>query len=241
MLLVSSLGFLMNLALVLDAQVFHWILRSPGARSAIDAESLDHLRQGIVFVQANGCSGEAGRSGTGFVVAAGIVATAAHVLEEADRCGAEVQVSDANGKILPATIEGLSGEDDLALLRLAESTLPPLPLADSGSYEANPGLVAVLTIGYPLPGAGSAPGEAAPSGDGNLSHFDPAQKRFVISGINFNPGNSGGPVFVKSEWKVLGVAVASIDPREADGLGLVVPAESLRRFFREHFGREIGS
>jgi len=241
MLLVSSLGFFMNVALVLDAQVFHWLLRAPDARSTDEAESLDRLRQSIVFVRANGCSGAPGRSGTGFVVAPGVVATAAHVLEEADGCGAEVQILDANGSMAPAEIEGLSGDDDLALLKLRDSTLPALTLADSQAYEANPGLVAVLTIGYPLPGAGSEPGEAAPSGDGNLSHFDSAQKRFVISGIKFNPGSSGGPVFVKDDWKVLGVAVPSIDPKEANGLGLVVPAENLRRFFRERLGTEIGS
>lgn len=245
LLLAALLGLLLNVGIVLDAEVFHWILKAARAeeieRPAEELESLERLRQSIVFVAADACAdgNAAPSSGTGFVVASGQVITAAHVIEAAEACGASVRVVDSGGGSSAAEIVGLSVRDDLALLRVVGSALPAVMLADSTAYEREPDLVSVLTLGYPLPGEGSDPGEAAISGDGNLSRFDPQTQRFLISGINFNPGNSGGPVLIKGEWTVLGVAVASIDPDAADGLGIVVPAATVRRFYREETGEEI--
>ena len=194
---------------------------------------VQRLKQSILSVRVELCDGSGYGSGTSFVISRGYVATAAHVVEAHRACGYDVELVDYRGVPHSATLEGYSDETqlDLAILSFSDTSLEPLTLADSTLYEE--AVPSVLTIGYP-PGASSAD-EAAVSSAGNVSNF--REGVFFTSGMDLNPGNSGGPVFLTSDWTVLGVATAKGDPTNGgEGLGLVVPSAELDRLFRARVG-----
>ena len=195
---------------------------------------VQRLKQSILNVQVPACAGPGRNSGTGFVVSPGYVVTAAHVVKEHHACGSEISLIDSRGIRHRAELSGYSDETqlDLAILSFGGTQIDQLELADSSLYQE--ALAQVMTIGYP-PGA-STEDEAAISGAGNLSSF--RDGRFYTSGMDLNPGNSGGPVFLTQDWTVLGVAIAkgSAD-RGREGLGLVVPSAEVRRFFEDRVGR----
>lgn len=202
--------------------------------------SVAQVTQSIVHVRAVQCGDSGELVGTGFVVKAGYVATAAHVLGDAQSCGGKVTLVDAKGREHSAALEGASEADDLALLRISDTTLPPLQLADSTAYEVAGQWVPLVTIGYPLEQRGlSSPDSAAISSEGTLSHFDRAHNVFVTSGLNFNPGNSGGPVFIRTNWQVLGVVRAKLAQGVGEGAGFVAPSRTVSTFFREKTGQDL--
>lgn len=246
--LLIALLFILGLAVTLGAFVdLNWtklvLVQSaltPDAQknTSVDAPQLDSLRPGILNVRADCGAGET--TGTGFVVKAGFVATAAHVLGDRSACTGQIRLIDHRGLEHDAQIEGIATSDDLALLRIADTTLPALRLADTTRYESASDVVRVVTIGYPLEAAGaSAPDRAAVSGEGSLSRYIREHDVFVTSGLNLNPGNSGGPIFVRDDWTVLGIARAKLPNSVGDGIGFVASIRSFEAFFREKTGQEL--
>ena len=244
--------FLLGFAIcVLAFADLHWgpwlLVREPGdaqaaggASRAVSANELERLRRSIVNVRAKQCDAPGEALGTGFVVRAGYVATAAHVLGDQPACGGAIRLVDSQGRDHAAFVEGLSMEADLALLRIEDTSLPPLELADSSAYESPQEVVKVVTIGYPLEDLGaSTPDSAAISGEGSLSRFDRENDVFVTSGLNLNVGNSGGPVFVRSSWQVLGIAQAKLPAQVGEGIGYVAPMKTFENFFRQETGQEL--
>lgn len=208
--------------------------RVSSSSSSMTDEPTQRLKQSILHVRVPSCDGSGSHSGTSFVISPGYVATAAHVIKDHQACGKEIELIDYRGLQYRAELSGYSDETqlDLALLSFAETDLGALPLANSSSYEES--ALEVMTIGYP-PDASTAD-EAAVSSKGNISSF--REKVFFTSGMDLNPGNSGGPVFLTEDWTVLGVAIAKGNPNQGrEGLGVVVPADSLRAFFEDRIGR----
>ena len=83
------------------------------------------------------------RRGSGALIREGYVLTIGYLVIEA----AEIQVSDASGRTVPATLAGYDHASGFGLLRLA-APLPgtPLPLGDSTALaERNPAMVASAT------------------------------------------------------------------------------------------------
>jgi putative serine protease PepD len=238
---ILLLGFGLNFGHWLDIEYLHYFLRPQGEEAPVALpERIEELKQSIVNVRVQKCgtSNEWG-SGTGFVVKSGYLATAAHVVQENHACGNDILVVDYKGVERSAELAGYSSDTDLAVLTFADTNLPPLKLADSTRYEDINELVKVVTIGYPLVGEASSIDKAAISGEGNISRFDPARSVFIISGMNLNPGNSGGPIFVQPSWEVLGVAVQKFDVTVGEGLGVVVPSKTFASFFRDKTGRVL--
>jgi S1-C subfamily serine protease len=241
--------FLVGLAVTVFAYVdvawTHWLLvkdrtsRGGGSKaSSIDQQQFQNLRQSILYVHAD-CTG-GGNSGTGFVVKPGFVATAAHIFGEGQPCNGPIHLVDYKGLEHAATLEGMSAEDDLALLKFTDATLPALHLANATTYETPNSVVRLVTIGYPLPDAGaSTPDRASISGEGTLSRFMRDRNVFVTSGLNLNPGNSGGPVFIRDNWTVLGIARAKLPNTVGDGIGFVASIRSFQTFFRDKTGEEL--
>jgi S1-C subfamily serine protease len=134
----------------------------------------------------------------------------------------------------------VSADDDLALLRIGDTSLPPLQLADAAKYEASNEVVRLVTIGYPLEDQGaSARDSASVSGEGSLSRFIRDRNVFVTSGLNLNPGNSGGPIFVRDNWTVLGIVRAKLPNTAGDGIGYVASIRTFESFFREKTGQAL--
>lgn len=247
------LGLALNVLAFVDLEWTHWLLTArPGGEQeseaegeptppvALDATKLAQLRQSILNVRVVQC-GESGENlGTGFVVKPGYVATAAHILGDQQTCNGRIRLIDFKGREHQAALDGFSAADDLALLRISDTSLPALPLADSSTYENPDDVVRLVTIGYPLEDAGaSAQDNAAISNEGSLSRFDRQNNVFVTSGLNLNPGNSGGPIFVRTNWQVLGIARAKLRTEVGEGIGYVAPIRSFQNFFREKTGQEL--
>jgi S1-C subfamily serine protease len=244
--LMFFLGLAVTAIAFVDLQWTHAILiensltgRSKQKTKADDAWQLRTLRHGIMNVRAS-CGSTQENTGTGFIVKPGYVATAAHVLGNRQVCTGPIRLIDYKGLEHIARLEGISEGDDLALLTITDRALPALKLADASRYESPSDVVRLVTIGYPLEGAGaSSRDNASVSGEGSLSRFIRDQNIFVTSGLNLNPGNSGGPIFVRDNWTVLGIARAKLPNQVGDGIGYVASIRAFESFFREKTGQEL--
>ncbi len=252
------LGLALSVLAFVDLRWTHWVLgpvtpiegsgSSPRAsdpspplvQGPVNANQLEQLRQSILNVRVSQCGQEGENLGTAFVVKAGYVATAAHVLGDQQSCNGKIRLVDFKGREHSAALDGLSTGEDLALLRIADSSLPALQLADSTLYENPSEVLQLVTIGYPLEQAGASTADSAGiSGQGNLSRFDREHNVFVTSGLNLNPGNSGGPIFLRKNWQVLGIARAKLSNTVGEGIGYVAPIKTFENFFREKTGQEL--
>jgi S1-C subfamily serine protease len=115
-----------------------------------------------------------------------------------------------------------------------------LKLADASAYERPNEVVRLMTIGYPLEQQGASSQDSASiSGEGSLSRFDREHNVFVTSGLNVNKGNSGGPVFLRKNWQVLGIVRAKLSNEVGEGIGYVASIKTFQNFFREKTGQEL--
>src|ERR1700742_275978 len=144
-----------------DVQWTHWIItRTRQTSSSLDPRQLERLRQSILNVRVR-CDNGGEYTGTGFVVKAGFVATAAHVLGDRQACGGSIRLVDFKGLEHSGDLAGVSAGDDLALLRISDTTLPALQLADAAMYESANEVVRLVTIGYPLEEADASSRDSA--------------------------------------------------------------------------------
>jgi S1-C subfamily serine protease len=241
------LGLTVNALAFIDLRWTHWLLahgeagqEDPPSSPPDDVAEVQRLRLSILNVRVAQCSGAGENVGTGFVVKAGFVATAAHVLGDQQSCAAKVRLIDSKGREHPALVEGISAADDLALLRITDTSLPALLIADSAAFESPNEIVRLVTIGYPLESEGaSAQDSAAISNEGSLSRFDREHNVFVTAGMTLNPGNSGGPIFLRRSWQVLGIARAKLAASVGEGIGFAAPMRTFENFFRENTGEEL--
>jgi S1-C subfamily serine protease len=199
---------------------------------------LDAVRKSIVRVVTNQCKDNGGGHGTGFVVKAGYVATNAHVVANCRR----INLVDFQGNTHSAKIKGLGSpgtSQDLAILTFndGQEPLPPLPLAKDA--DAKPG-EKIQTLGFPLVAVESGQNAPSPSNEGVIASYDLNAKLYYSQGMNINPGNSGGPVFLLSNRKVVGVAMAkSINMQIAEGVGIIIPGKVLQGFFNKKTGENL--
>jgi serine protease Do len=167
--------------------------------------------------------------GSGVVLhAGGFIATAAHVVEDAEAI--EVEFSD--GSTSEAEIITLSRTEDLALIRA--ETMPAKAtvavLADSDAVKVGQpvfaigaplGLKATLTTGVVSAARGEELGGLGP-------------KKLLQTDAAMNQGNSGGPLF-NERGEVIGIAsrIATVSGGSM-GLGFAIPSNSVRhRLFEQ--------
>ena len=236
-------GLLVTAFAWVDVEWTHWLFvkdRQWFKKSAsVDPQQVKKLRQSILNVHVS-CDGRSEQNGTAFIVKPGYVATAAHIFGEGQPCGGTIHLVDYKGLDHTATLAGLSAEDDLALLKMPDEALPALRLANAASYENPNAVVRLVTIGYPLMQEGASSRDSASiSGEGSLSRFMRDRNVFVTSGLNLNPGNSGGPIFVRDDWTVLGIVRAKLPNTIGDGIGFVASIRAFETFFREKTGQEL--
>ena len=231
-------AIVLNSLVFFDLPVFQVGVR--GEEESAMEEQWEGVRDSVFLVLLQRCDQQGGTSGTAFVVAPGYLITNAHVVGEAVSCESPVRVVDSLGREQEAMLDSYSDELDLALLKINDIEAPSLPLADSSLYEDSDQVLAVYTVGYPLVGAASMPDRASYSGVGSLSQYERDRELFITSGLNVNPGNSGGPVLFESERRVIGVASAKLDPSVGDDIGYAIPAKKVQDFFFEKTGQELG-
>lgn len=152
--------------------------------------------------------------GSGFLLREGVVVTNRHVIEQPR----EVTISTWDGRSLPAEVDGLAQDTDLALLRLDDAR--SLPVAELRTDPVRRG-ERVLAVGYPGGGPATvSPGRVIGTTDGTVLG-EPAQ--VIRVEVAITQGSSGGPL-VDARGRVVGVMFAI----EVDaGVGLAVPVATL--------------
>jgi S1-C subfamily serine protease len=149
-------------------------------------------------------------TGSGFVISSdGFIITNNHVIENA----VNIKVSFIDGRNAKAEIKGTDPSTDIAVIKIDETGLKALSIADSSLLQA--GQIAIA-IGNPMglqhtvtAGVVSALGRTLRANNGRLIDD------IIQTDAALNPGNSGGPL-VNSQGKVIGVNTAVIS--SAQGL-----------------------
>jgi serine protease Do len=163
--------------------------------------------------------------GSGFIIEpSGYIATNKHVVEGA----ISVFVFTADGGRYPASIVGMPGNADMALLRIVPER-GPLPIVSFGdSDKMRPG-DQVIAIGSPFgfDTSVSTGIVSAVNRDIMESPFDD----YIQTDAAINHGNSGGPLFNMS-GEVIGMTsvIFSPDPGSS-GVGFALPSNSLHFVF----------
>ncbi|HKY14471.1 MAG TPA: MarP family serine protease [Microthrixaceae bacterium] len=172
---------------------------APPPNSTVGADVVDRAVASTLKVVAEAC----GRlqSGSGFVVAPGLVVTNAHVVAGGD----SIRVETTDGTRFAAEAVGFDPDADLALLRAPALDRPALPL--SNAVEGDQGVV----LGYP--GGGDltvAPfriAEEIRAQGRDIYDRERVVRRVFVLGSHLEPGDSGGPL-VNAAGEVVGVAFA---------------------------------
>ncbi|MBI2816143.1 MAG: trypsin-like peptidase domain-containing protein [Acidobacteria bacterium] len=143
------------------------------------------------------------KKGTGFLLMTGMIVTNEHVVRGC--VYNEMEAVSPLGNTIRFTKLATDPDRDLALLRPAEKLIGGLELG----ADVSPVLgTAVSTWGFPLVYNGPAPLLSV----GYVAGYNAVKigartvKHIVVNGA-FNPGNSGGPVFIANDNKVVGVVV----------------------------------
>lgn len=147
--------------------------------------------------------------GTGFLVKSGHIITNWHVVED---CSAnEITAISSTGRQIKFQNIDFDENRDLAVLSPQNKLGDGLDIKDQDTKIG----MQVLTWGYPLGYNGPAPllamGYLSGYRDHNENETSNTVKRYVINGA-FNPGNSGGPLLISGESKVIGVVVTKHSP-----------------------------
>ena len=173
---------------------------------------------------------ERGRGSGFFVTVDGYVLTNAHVVANATR----IRVLTQGGTEFAATIAGIDGDNDLALLKTEARDMAYFDLSqdamshDGMSHQVSPrqGQL-VLAFGSPMGLAQSASLGLVSALERQLSPDDP--RAYIQTDASMNPGNSGGPL-VDLEGKLLGVNTMILSQSGgSEGLGFAIPLEVVRR------------
>ena len=157
--------------------------------------------------------------GSGLVIASdGYVVTNSHVVRGARELVARV----APGEHVGAELVGDDPASDLAVLRLANGSVPSLPLLEERRLRVGQ---LVLAIGNPLRfdrsvslGVVSALDRTLPAGRGH------SLEGLVQTDAAINPGSSGGPL-LDAEGTAVGITTAIIPL--ARGLGFAIPSHTV--------------
>lgn len=177
------------------------------------------------------------KSGSGVIIdSQGHVLTNFHVVEGAR----EIQVSLANGNIVPGELLGSDRSNDLAVIKIdppgegtgiaALGSSDNLRVGELAVALGNPfGLERTVTVGVI-----SAKGRVLPAENGRDI------KDVIQTDAAINPGNSGGPL-LNARGEVIGINTAIKSPTEGSiGIGFAVPVDTVKRFLPDLLaGKEV--
>lgn len=200
------------------------------------------MEQSTVFIFS--IVGDGARTGTGFFVAPGIIATNRHVVGAAN---AKVLVTNKElGGIVPAQIIAISNVEarDYALLRIAPdkaARAPFLRMTDDARRTDR-----VSAWGFPAAVTGDDPkfkalmqgdAKAVPEvvySEGVISVLLNQNPPLIVHTALISQGNSGGPL-VNEQGAVLGInTMISLDKQSYRQTGLSLSGGDLMNFMREH-------
>src|SRR5712691_2632097 len=158
--------------------------------------------------------------GSGVIVTnEGHIITNNHVVDQVDEI--EVQLSD--GRTEKARLVGADEQVDLAVLKIDNSGVKPLKLADSDTVQAGD---FVLAIGNPF-GFEETVTDGIVSSKGRPNRAD-VFSDLIQTNAAINPGNSGGPL-INLRGEVIGINTAIISRSGgSQGIGFAIPSNTVR-------------
>ena len=180
------------------------VVRAPAREIAPEIALYEKIRTGVLQIRADLWSG------SGFILDTldGVLVTNAHVVSNAD----EVSVVLPSGIRVPASVLAKSTEADIAVLRLPRSACDScrrfrIVRPDATGQIVVPG-ERVVAIGFPL-------GQHSTVTVGIVSSV---RERAIMSDVNINEGNSGGPL-VNMQGDVVAINTFGV-PSSKGGPGL---------------------
>src|SRR5207248_415651 len=158
--------------------------------------------------------------GSGVIVTnEGHIITNNHVVDQVDEI--EVQLSD--GRTEKARLIGADDQVDIAVLKIDNSGVKPLKLADSDTVQAGD---FVLAIGNPF-GFDETVTDGIVSSKGRPNRAD-VFGDLIQTNAAINPGNSGGPL-INLSGEVVGINTAIISRSGgSQGIGFAIPSNTVR-------------
>jgi S1-C subfamily serine protease len=133
-------------------------------------------------------------------------------------------------------------QTDLAILAVQGVKKPPAPISIFAKSETTEGM-AYAAAGFPFGGllnSASSDRKSNPTVTTPFGHIsrrildkDGQLELFQVDG-SLQPGNSGGPIVEEKTGKLIGLAVAKLG--SVDTIGLVIPADELRRMLAGRVG-----
>src|SRR5207247_6579407 len=158
--------------------------------------------------------------GSGVIVTnEGHIITNNHVVDQVDEI--EIQLSD--GRMKKARLIGADAQIDLAVLKIDNTDVKPLKLADSDAIQVGDFVVAV---GNPF-GFEETVTDGIISSKGRPNRAD-AFSDLLQTNAAINPGNSGGPL-INLRGEVVGINTAIISSSGgSQGGGFAIPSNTVR-------------
>lgn len=148
----------------------------------------------------------------------GHILTNQHIIEGAD----EILVLMSDGRETAATLVGVDGETDLAVLKISLENVSAITLGDPS--KARVGDV-VLAIGNPY-GVGQSVSQGIVSATGRYNLGTSYYENFIQTDAAINPGNSGGAL-IDAYGNLIGISTAVLDETGASiGIGFAIPVDS---------------
>jgi uncharacterized membrane protein required for colicin V production len=198
----------------------------PPTPAVVDDPVVRAAAPSVVRILGTACG--LGISGSGWVVAPGVVVTAAHVVAGERRTYVVQSQSDLRLGAQPIAFDS---KNDVAVLRVPELTAPPLPTADP-----QPG-ASVAIVGYPLNG----PLDSEPGRVGRTATIltddaygnGPVRRTVTSLAGSVRHGNSGGPAIDLEGRVQLTVFAARVG---GDG-GYGTPNDVVRKVLQSATGR----
>ncbi|APW60237.1 trypsin-like peptidase domain-containing protein [Paludisphaera borealis] len=170
-----------------------------------------------------GGRGGGGGVGSGFVYDdKGHILTNNHVVENADK----ITVVFHDGIELPATVVGRDAKSDVAVVKVDNTSYPPLPIGDSAKLKVGD---LVMAVGSPFELSQSFTTGIISATERNTVGINEYES-FLQTDAAINPGNSGGPL-VNMDGQVVGVNSAIVTGSRGmgtggnDGIGFAIPID----------------
>ena len=164
--------------------------------------------------------------GSGVIIdTAGHIVTNHHVIADAD----SIRVQLADGRVANASIVGRDPDTDLAVLKIALTKLPTMPLGRSDQLRVGD---YVLAIGNPIGLSQTVThGIVSATGRGQLGVA--TFENFIQTDAPINFGNSGGAL-VDVHGQLVGINTAVVAKNlGVEGIGFAIPVNLVRGVFAE--------
>lgn len=167
-------------------------------------------------------------TGSGAVIADGLILTCAHCVTDATYIRVRKHSEDS---IYHAAIAFIDHDADLALVKVDDpefmADVTPMEIGETPKIQDE-----VLAVGYPIGGddISFTRGIVSRIEDIKYSHAGSYLLAVQVDAA-INPGNSGGPVLDMQTGKIAGVAFQGTDKGES--LGYIVPPEIIRHFLKD--------